>query len=246
MRTLPTLLLGDVKNIVRDPMLVLYIAVPFMMATAFRFGLPFMQTLVAEHLAFDITPYYSFAMAFVVMVTPMMVGALVGFMLLDERDENILSYIAVTPLSKTGYVAYRTTMPVLLSVLLAYVAHALAGLSYISPVKLLPVALMAALEAPVLALFLAAFAENKVEGLAYAKGMGVFYVGPFIGEFAPLPWHYIGGVFPPYWITKAYTSATAAHALPFFESYAFYVIVGLALHILVITFFIRVFNRKAN
>ena len=45
----------------------------------------------------------------------MMYEMMIGFMILEERDENILSYLFVTPLSKAEYILYRTGLAMIMS-----------------------------------------------------------------------------------------------------------------------------------
>jgi fluoroquinolone transport system permease protein len=71
-------------------------------------------------------------------------------------------------------------------------------------VRLIPIGLVAALGAPIFALILGALAENKVQGFAIMKGLGIFFLGPFVAWFVPEPWQYLLGVFPTYWPVKSF------------------------------------------
>jgi fluoroquinolone transport system permease protein len=68
----------------------------------------------------------------------------------------------------------------------------------------IPVAGGAAFTASVVTLAFATLAQNRIQGFALLKfvGVGGFIVGG--AWFAPEPWQYLIGVFPPYWISKSY------------------------------------------
>ncbi len=64
-----------------------------------------------------------------------------------------------------------------------------------------------ALTAPIVSLFLATFAENKVQGFAYSKFGGVSGWTIMIGFFVAEPFQWLIGLYPPFWISKAYWMA---------------------------------------
>ncbi|HEB11001.1 MAG TPA: ACT domain-containing protein, partial [Spirochaetales bacterium] len=64
---------------------------------------------------------------------------------------------------------------------------------------------------------IASFAGNKVEGLAFAKGLGLLIIPCFVGLTIPAPWHYFGGIFPTYWVTQSVLSDSLVKAgIPIF------------------------------
>jgi fluoroquinolone transport system permease protein len=46
-------------------------------------------------------------MSFLVVVMPALVGMVIGFLLLDQRDDQTLAALQVTPLTLNGYLIYR-------------------------------------------------------------------------------------------------------------------------------------------
>ncbi|MBD3239570.1 MAG: hypothetical protein GF331_03220 [Chitinivibrionales bacterium] len=239
-RTLGGLLDGDRRLIGRDPTLLLAICAPLLMVIVFRFGIPVITAALAEHAGFDLTPYYPLLSAFVLLLQPMLLGMVSGFLMLDDRDEGVLSAIAITPLAHTGYLLYRMLVPVVASVAAVYVVLAGIGLASFSYVKVLPVAVMAGLEAPLMALFLIAFAGNKVEGMALAKVGGFAVVLP-VGVIALVPWPFelLAGVTPGYWVVKGFTAQFQGW-LPYGASVA----VGFIVHGLALAGLWRVYERR--
>ena len=58
-----------------------------------------------------------------------------------------------------------------------------------------------------MALFLAAFARNKVQGFALMKAVGVVLWPPLAAPFVAMPWQLLFGVSPVYWPGRVYWSA---------------------------------------
>jgi fluoroquinolone transport system permease protein len=162
-------------------------------------------------------------------------------MILDDRDERILSYLAVTPLSKTGYLFYRLLSPVILSFFCALVGLWIIHLVPLNLGRMIPVFMLSALEAPMMGLFLGTFAANKVEGMALSKGLGVLFFAPIVGYFVKSPWQMIAGIFPPYWVSKAFIAVYEPDGL-----YWLYIAVGLVVHLLVIYLLLVRFQKKAD
>jgi fluoroquinolone transport system permease protein len=60
-------------------------------------------------------------------------------------------------------------------------------------------ALSASPLAPLVSLLLVAYARNKVEGFAIQKGLGIFFLAPFLAPLVPAPWDRLIGLVPTYW-----------------------------------------------
>lgn len=196
---------GDAKSIVRDPTLLFVTFLPILLGLILRLFIPWLANLLQP--SFDLTRYYVHIMGVLAVYPPAAFGWVTGFTLLDERDENILTAVSVTPLSKTGYIAYRLTMPLFVGGALCYITLFVAGLVPLSPAKLLPVAMISSLGAPLAALFMVAFGGNKVEGLAVSKGISLMYIGPLAVIFIQSDWQYLAGVIPTFWVSRAFVSS---------------------------------------
>ena len=205
MKKMYGLVRGDAKSIVRDPTLLFVTFLPILLGLALRFFIPWLADLLQP--SFDLTRYYVHIMGVLAVYPPAAFGWVTGFTLLDERDENILTAVSVTPLSKAGYITYRLTVPLFVGGILCYITLFVAGLVPLSPIKLLPVAMISSLGAPLAALFMVAFAGNKVEGLALSKGISLMYIGPLAVIFIQSYWQYLAGVIPTFWVSRAFVSS---------------------------------------
>ena len=194
----------DLKSVARDSMLRWLIGTPIVLAFVFRWGVPAVDGWLAERYAFDLTPYYPLLTSFLVLMIPTLLGSVVGFLLLDQRDDRTLTALQVTPLTVQGYLAYRIAVPMAVSVPVMMASIAIADLVEMGGVAAFAAAVQAAPTAPLYALFVAAFAANKVQGFALLKGVGVLTWPPVCAWFIASPWQVAIGLDPLYWPLKLF------------------------------------------
>ncbi|NJP04678.1 MAG: hypothetical protein HC837_03125 [Chloroflexaceae bacterium] len=190
---------NDSKHIRRDSFLTWMIFYPLMTALVVRFLVPWIATVVADYI--DLAEYHALIVSYIcVLVPPMLMGTVIGFLLIDERDQQTLPALLVTPMPLNIYLLYRVLIPMGLSVVLTAIAVPLTGLVVLPVGPLLLVALAMSLYAAIVALFFAGFADNKIQGFALMKIVGTIAMLPVAAYFVPAPWDsLIGLVFPPYW-----------------------------------------------
>lgn len=227
----------DARSVRRDSMLRWFIFLPLLLVIVFRFGTPVVTRMVWDQAAFDLRPYFPLMNSFLYLIMPLLVGMVLGFLLLDQRDDRTLTALQVTPLSLDGYLAYRISLPLLMSLVMTLIMVPLAGLDRINAPAHFAAALSAAPLAPMFALFNAAFAQNKVQGLAVMKASSIISVPPFVAYFVHGGWQWLFGLMPTYWPVKVYWLLQAGDPLGWLA-----LIVGLAYAALLIALLIRWFN----
>ena len=227
----------DVKSVARDSMLRWLIGMPIVFALAFRWGVPALNEWLGERYAFDLTPHYPLLTSFLVLMVPTLMGSVVGFLLLDQRDDRTLTALQVTPLTVEGYLAYRIAVPMLVSVPVMVASVAIADLVTMGVVPAFAAAVQAAPTAPLYALFVAAFAANKVQGFALLKGVGVLTWPPVIAWFVSSPWQVAFGIDPLYWPLKVFWMLEAGE-----PRVGLYFVAGLAYQGLLLAILVRRFK----
>lgn len=232
----------DAHTIGRDEMLRWLIFTPLLQALAIRWLLPIILDAAEQWMALELTPYFAPLMGYVsLLVVPYLWGAIIGFLLLDQRDEQTLTALQVTPLPLRGYLTYRLLAPALLSGLATLLVMPLTGLFTLSwwayPLLAFGVAPMA----PLAALGLAALAENKVQGLALMKAAGVVLVPPMIAYFTPAPWSFLFALAPTWWPAQMLWSLQASESL-----WPVYFLGGLLYQALLLVWLVRRFDRSMH
>ena len=216
----------DLKNIRRDAGLIWFPIVPLVVALIIRWGVPAAARYANAQWSFDLTAYYPLIMSAFVLMAPSVIGMVIGFLLLDERDDQVLTALLVTPIPLNGYVRYRVALPLVLGLAATLLGYPIANLLPINPVDLLAVAALGSLTGPMFALVLAAFAPNKVAGFALVKLLNAASMLPIAAFFIGTNWQLIAGVFPSYWPLKVFWLAAQG------QPYGGYLALGLAVNLL--------------
>ena len=229
----------DARALSRDSMLLWMSFLPLLLGVLTRWLLPGLTETLLSEFGFDLTPYRHLVASYLfVLLAPLLVGLVIGFLLLDERDDRTLTALLVTPLSLESYLAYRIGMPLLLCTGMTAAALAISGLVTVPWPNLLPVLLLSSLEGPILALLLGSFADNKVQGFALMKAVGAVLLIPVFAWFLELPTQLWIGLIPSYWPMRAYWSAAELDPL-FWSALA----VGFVTHAALLAALLRRFRR---
>jgi fluoroquinolone transport system permease protein len=200
-RLLRALVITDASRLARDPVLSVAVLLPVILTVVLRAGVTPLSQALALHLGFDLTPHHPTILAGTLVVCCMMAGWVVGFMLLEERAQQMLPVLGVTPLTRRRFVLWRVSLPILIALLGGLLLVIGSGLTDDMPRALASVALLCAC-APGFALMLVAFADNDVEGLALAKFGGLAFMLPLVTLYLDGPWQWLAGVLPPFWAVR--------------------------------------------
>ena len=238
MKKVIALSLGDLRNVRRDLILSVSIFAPILLTALMRFGIPAVTEYLLWNYNLNLAQHHPFILSYTLLLTPLLIGNATGFLILEEKDEHLLKYFSITPLSKRGYFSYRIISPILMSTFFSIFLLIFSNLMNINYILILPVVLMSALEAPLMALILGTFAENKVEGLAISKAMGIFFAAPAIGYFVRSSWRLVAGIIAPFWVTEAFLLSNT-----YSQNYLFAVVFGILLHLLCILLVYRRFDK---
>ena len=229
---------GDLKLLVRDSTLDMAVFGPLAI-TILLFFLPSIEALILIKFGFDPGPFRLFIVSFLSLIPGMLFAMIYGFIVLDERDEEVIDFISITPLRKEGYLTYKLIMPMLLSAgFFLFIIYA-TSLVRLNPIHAMGIAIMVAIETAIGTLFLVAFSENKVEGLAFSKVLGIMYLAIPLVFFWNSSWHWISAFLPPFWIAKAFIHSQTSSIWIWGD-----LVLGTAVHLVILQYFLQVFLRK--
>lgn len=231
-----TLLMSDFKRIKRDPMLKWMLVMPWFITAFARWLVPKIVGPLSAWVPLELV-YAIVASYFFVFAIPALFGAVAGFVLLDAKDDDTLTALQVTPLPLSTYLLFRVTTPTVLTAVFILVCIPLSQLTTAPVVQLIPIALLTAVEAPLWALFTASFAENKVQGFAIMKVMGIIMNAPLVVIiFIRSELQILAGLLPTYWTIKSYWVLTEG------GSYWGHIIVGFVVHIVLLAALLKRFT----
>ena len=130
----------------------------------------------------------------------MMLGTVLGFALIEEREQGTWLLLRVLPVPSRTVFGYLAAVATACSFAIGLAATVLYGYPVAHGGRFAVMLLAASATAPLVMLVLGAFGSNKVEGMALSKivsGTGVF---PAIVFLAPLPWQALVFWCPWYWL----------------------------------------------
>lgn len=194
------LLRGSALQIYRDQMLLLLCFAPFLAGIGIKLIIPLIGRILLKYLAFDLAPYYLMADALIMVLGPSMIGMMVGLLMLDERDDGICVYLAVTPAGGKAYFVSRLLLPFVYSLAVNLVIISFCMLGGLPYLWLPAPAVLSSFSGILMAMMLVSIASNKVEGLAVSKLLGIILFGIPLAWFANSYLRIIGCLLPTYWI----------------------------------------------
>lgn len=233
MKKLGILLMNDLRQIFRDQTLTFFLAIPFALIAFVRYFLPCLTELYPA-----VAEYHRYIMMSGAIQTSTMFGFITAFIFLDEKDENVLQVIRVFPISPQYFLLLRLTFATVFSTFGAFLMICLSGIAFPGFFNAALLAFLYGLAAPIIALTLATFANNKVEGIAYFKGLNLLLLLPMAVFFVSFPVKYLAAIVPTFWTYSLYdVSLDNGNVI-------FYFLVGLAVHFIVLGILFYQFRKR--
>jgi len=192
-----TLFRIGLKQISKDGILLALLPSPFLLGLVFKLALPFASRRAAP---VSLAPWYGLADGFLACLAPLFAAIVCAFLILEERDEGLCSFYAITPAEGYPYLTARIGIPMLWAFAVTVLVLALFSVSDLPFGVIVLSSLLSVLMGLSLAMMLVSLAGNRVEGLALSKLMGASLLGLFLIWFVPAPWHFFGAFLPSFWI----------------------------------------------
>ena len=196
------MMLRQMKN---DAMLIMLAVCPLLIGLSFRFIIPLSESLLTEYFGTGevIKPYYALFDIFLIIITPSMFNYACAMVMLEEYDDHITAYLAVTPLGKKGYLFSRLGFTALIAFAVSIIVGFAFHLSRTNIFTLIGVAFAGTLQGVIVALLIVALSKNKVEGMAVGKFTSLLSIAALIPYFVNGKAQFLASVFPSFWIGKA-------------------------------------------
>ena len=235
------LAVNDFKNIIRDRFLVYAaVAMPLMVVLVSRILLHW----IAPTLKDTIPLAGNYSMIFMLCATmiPLVYGFIVAFLILDERDEHLLTVLRVMPISRNSYLIYRMLFLSVFSFVVMLIFPLLSGLledTQFSYVQYVPIAGLFTLLTPFSALFVSTFASNKVQAFAIFKIGGTVFLVPLFIFLLDDTLKYIFAPVPNFWAFVALKELLVSGSSDYLH-----LGIGFAYSIALIAVLFYLFNKK--
>lgn len=202
---------NDIRGTYRDPLLVMLVIAPVIWTTGVALLTPLFTEMLARRYGFDLVGYYPLILtAFLLLTSIIVAGALAAFLVLDDVDAGTMTALRVTPVPLSVFFGYRAATVMVVTTIYVVATMSCSGILEPGLVSsLIPIGLVAGLSAVVTLLLILAVANNKIQGLAMVRALGMLIAGlPCLPWFISSNWNLAFGVLPPYWAAKAFWVAS--------------------------------------
>jgi len=197
-----TIIKNECKQIVREPIVMMLFLSPLLIAVVFRVLMDFLLPVIFQYFNHSFLPYKPYGLAFALIFCPMMLGVVMGFLMMEDKDAKVIELMSITPLAKRGYIQNRMAFTCLATFIHAVFSYLIIG-QYILPFSsFLGLTAILCLMALVVGFVFFSLADDKVKALTYAKGLNLIVIFAFSdllkGDFIKIA----AWFFPTYWVAK--------------------------------------------
>ena len=232
-------LIHELKNIQRDIMYKFFTVFPLIFAIIAYFLVPYLRDNSGE-LAANIV-----ILVFIIM-NGFMFGAITGFTLLDDQDDNVLLSLKITPISVKSYVLIKLSLCYIFGIIATLLIILVTGFyKDISLINLLMILILSPMQGPIIALFINSFATNKVEGFVFMKLSGMLLMIPVASLFLTNWTEIFLGIIPGFWTARL----VSMHLIPgdyLLGSTIVYFLIGIVIHLLVAGIFFKLYQKRVH
>jgi len=167
---------ADFQLIFREPILIIFMILPLFIISIVKLLITYGVPLLFQYTGFDLRPYYGYVLAMALLMAPLMLGTVCGFLMIDDRDARIFELMSVTPLGYPGYIIMRSLIPFSAAFIYTIIGYYLIDIYHVNLSLLIYTAFLNSLSGVFIGLFLFAFAGDKVKGVTYSKGLSMLNV----------------------------------------------------------------------
>lgn len=170
-----TLLKNDFKYMKKDPMMIMTLFLPFILILVYQGIVNGLPMVFGEIVRPYIILYERPLQYVMITMGSSMPGIVMSLRILDDKDEHMLAFYAISPLRLSGYMLYRSIG----SAILSFLAAIIACLGIMGSVPFVFVVYVTALGL-LLTLAIGILAKNKLQGMVCMKLTGIVVMLPCI------------------------------------------------------------------
>lgn len=229
------ILLHEIKSILRDKMYIFFMLYPFILVLVSLWLIPYLRINASELVANIVV------MVFILM-TAFIYGAVTGFTLLDDQDDQVLYSLRITPIKVSHYILIKLAISYLFGLIATLLVIFTTNFLSANVFDIILIAVLSSLQAPIVALLVNAFASNKVEGFVVMKGSGLILLIPIASIFITNWTELLLGVVPGFWVARM-VSISLIPADYLLNTYVYFV-VGIVVNLLFITLLYKKYTKR--
>lgn len=231
MKKLVTVAINDFRLVFRDTSLKIFIFLPLLILVVIRYGAPYVVGVFPGMQA-----YINVILMLATMQGSITFGFIYSMVLVDEKDTNVAKVYGILPVSKFWFVVFRLIPPFLLATLATFLLLLVEPFYGLSTISSLGYSILAGLAAPLMTLFIATIAQNKIEAMTWQKLFNLPLFLPILAFFVPASFSFVFAIFPTFWAYQGFDALING------GNFGFYMLIGLAHSLMFIVLLIRKFT----
>lgn len=201
MKKLIKIAINDFRLIFRDKSLCFFFIFPLINLLVVRYGFVF----IIEKFAV-LNDYVSILLMAATTQGSLIFGFIYSMVLIDEKDTNVAKIYDILPVSKFWFVIFRLIAPFLFSTLATFLMLLFEPFYKISIVLNIIYSIIIGLIAPIMVLFVALKAKNKIEGMTLQKLFNLPVSLPLLAFFIPASFSFLFVIFPTHWAFQGFSN----------------------------------------
>lgn len=233
-----TVIKAELRNMRRDRMYVFFALYPAILGVGGYYLIDYINDTSPG------SPWVNILAMFLIIITGYIFGALTAFTLLDDKDDNVLISLKITPISVKYYVIVKLVVSFIFG-LIATIAI-IYGTGFLEGSNfgiIMLIGIVGAIQAPGVALIVNSFADNKVEGFVIMKLSGLILILPVIAFFVTGWVQNLLGIAPGYWAARM----IELELVPSEEGSAILTfIMGVAYNLVFLWLLMKLYVKKSN
>lgn len=230
----------ELKNITRDKMYLFFVIFSLIMAIVAYLLVPYLRDNNSILVANLMTILF-------ILMNSFLYGAITGFTLLDDQDDNVLFSLRITPIKVRDYVLIKLSVSYLFGLVTTFLILLTSGLFATANImNMIYVMILVPIQGPILALLINSFATNKVEGFVFMKLSGLILMAPIAGLFVFNWTEFLLGVLPGFWTVRILSMELLPTQTFILSSSFLYFVIGMVVNGAIAFILYRLYKNRVH
>jgi len=233
MKKLIKVAVNDFRLVFRDNSLKVFIALPLLTLVVTRYAVPYIAGIYGV-----LQDYIPIILMLATTQGATAFGFIYSMVLVDEKDTNVAKVYGVLPVSKVWFVVFRLIPPFVLATVTTFLLLLVEPFYGFPVIQSLVYSMLVGLLVPLMILFVAIPAKNKIEAMTWQKIFNLPIVLPVAAFYVPASFSFLFIIFPTFWAFRGLDSLINT------GNFWLYMLIGFAYSILLIGLMIKRFTRS--
>ena len=233
METLIKVAINDFRLVFRDNSLKIFLALPLLTLVIVKYAVPYIVGIYPV-----IKDYIPIILMMATTQGSTAFGFIYSMVLVDEKDTNVAKVYGILPISKVWFVVFRLIPPFVLATLTTFLLLLVEPFYGFPVIQSLVYSMLVGLIVPLMIMFVAIPAKNKMEAMTWQKIFNLPIVLPIAAFYVPASFSFLFMIFPTFWAFQGLDSLINS------GNFWLYMLIGFAQSILFIGLMVQRFTRN--